>query len=365
MSKITDIFNELWVKINQHEKLFNSIIVPIIVGLIIVAIPIYFSNLKKYFGKVEITNESFVNVPKYVNGEELLSNDTDILENYVQAKLIIENSNFESTIHKLNFMDVTIKLYQYVDIVIQNGFDNNTQIVDFYRLNNGTQQSHKSKYYVDIKYHNSINSSTSIIDSRIIDGKALMSGDIESIFNINLSNSNIKKYFNNTIPDYKQDIEISIHSNHEKSKIIIPYLSSEGRFVRNLGGSGIPLDKPIVPVLELNEPYKQNYSFTIVQRLMEGKNYLKFNILVDEASLITYKINLINDKGQTIASTRQKDPIKIRFPKYKLLSTYEDEIYYYMKNNKLNESNFKEVKLRQPALVNSIDKTKKEYNLQK
>ena len=36
-----------------------------------------------------------------------------------------------------------------------------------------------------------------------------------------------------------------------------------------------------------------------------------------------------------------------------------------MRTNELNESNIDEVKFRQPTLVNSIDKTKKEYNLQK
>lgn len=364
MSKNSNMFTELRAYINQHEKLINWIIAPIIVGLILIVVPIVFSNVRKYFGKVKITNESFINVPKIVNGEELRSNDTDILENYVQAKLIIENSKFESTIHKLILTDVTVELYQYVDLVIQNGFDNDTQIVDFYRFNNGTQQSDAKKYKVDIKYHNSISNNTSIIESELIDGKALMSGDIESIFKIDLSNSKIKKYFDNTISDYKQDIEISIHSNHEESEIVIPYLSSKGRFVRNLGGSGEPLDKPIVPVLELIEPYKQDYSFTIDQSLMEGKNYFKFNVLVDKASLITYNIILINDKGQRIASTRQKD-IKIRFPKYKLLSPYKDDIYYYMTINKLDESNISEVEFRQPALVNSIDKTKKEYNLQK
>ena len=118
-------------------------------------------------------------------------------------------------------------------------------------------------------------------------------------------------------------------------------------------------------MLELVEPYKQDYNFIIDQNLVEGKNYFKLNILVDKASLITYDIALIDDKGKTIVRTRQKDPIQIRFPQYKLLSPYKDDIYHYMKINKLNESNISEVKFRQPNLVNNIDKTKKEYNLQK
>ena len=362
MSTISNFITRCREYIDQHDKLFGWIIAPLILFFLTTFV---FNNIMKYFGKVEITNESFINVPKTVNGEELRNDNTNVLENYVQAKLVIENNKFESTIHKLILKNVTVEPYQYVDLVIQNGFNNDTQIVDFYRFNNGTQKSNAKEYKVDIKYHNSIDNSTSIIKSVSIDGKPLMGGDIESIFKIDLSDSKIKNHFDDTIPDYKQDIEITIHSNHEESKIVIPYLSSVGKFIRNLGSNGGPPDKPIVPVLELVEPYKQDYNFIIDQNLVEGKNYFKFNILVDKASLITYDIALIDDKGKTIVRMRRKDPIQIRFPQYKLLSPYKDDIYHYMKINKLNESNIDEVRFRQPTLVNSIDKTKKEYNLQK
>ena len=362
MSTISNFITRCREYIDQHDKLFGWIIAPLILFFLTTFV---FNNIMKYFGKVEITNESFINVPKTVNGEELRNDNTNVLENYVQAKLVIENNKFESTIHKLILKNVTIEPYQYVDLVIQNGFNNDTQIVDFYRFNNGTQKSNAKGYKVDIKYHNSIDNSTSIIKSVSIDGKPLMGGDIESIFKIDLSDSKIKNHFDDTIPDYKQDIEITIHSNHEESKIVIPYLSSVGKFIRNLGSNGGPPDKPIVPVLELVEPYKQDYNFIIDQNLVEGKNYFKFNILVDKASLITYDIALIDDKGKTIVRMRQKDPIQIRFPQYKLSSPYKDDIYYYMKTNELNESNIDEVRFRQPTLVNSIDKTKEEYNLQK
>mgnify|MGYP000011950043 FL=1 len=363
MTTISNMIASFREWVNQHEKVINWIVAPIIVGLILIVLPIIFSNVRKYFGNVKITNYSSINVPKTVNGEELRSDDTNVLENYVQAKFIIENNKFESTIHKFILTNIAVEPYQYVDLVIQNGFNNDTQIVDFYRFNNGTQQTNAKEYKVDIKYHNSIDNSTSIIKSVSIDGKPLMGGDIESIFKIDLSDSKIKNHFDDTIPDYKQDIEITIHSNHEESKIVIPYLSSVGKFIRNLGSNRGPLDKPIVPVLELVEPYKQVYNFTIDQNLVEGNNYFKFNILVDKASLITYDIALIDDKGKTIVRMRQKDPIQIRFPQYKLLSPYKDDIYHYMRTNELNESNIAEVKFRQPSLVNSIDKTKKEYNL--
>ncbi|MGV3010217.1 hypothetical protein [Streptococcus thoraltensis] len=362
MNEISKLITRVRGYIDQHEKLTDWIIAPIIVGLILIIFPVIFSNLRKIFGKVRVTNISFINVPKTANGEELQSDDTNILENYVQAKLVIENTKFGGTLHKLVLTDITVREYQYVDLVIQNGFDYVTQIVDFYRFNNGTQQSDIQKYKVVIKYHNSINNTTSVIENRLISGKSLMSGDIESILKIDLSNSKIKKYFDDTIPDYKQNVEISINSDNQESNIVLPYLSSMGKFYRSFGSNAVPVDRPSIPVVELVEPYKQDYIYTINRDLTEGTNYFKFNILVDKASLITYNLALIDSKGKTIVSEIQKEKIKIRFPNYKLVSFYKDDIYVYMKTNDLKESNFSEVQFRQPALINTIDKTKREYN---
>lgn len=365
MKKFLNEIDTLWTFIGKPNNLFNLLVFPLIVGLILIIIPFLYNNIRKYIGEIEITKESFINVPKTVNGEEIISNDKEVLENYVQSKLIIENNKFSTTIHKLALTDVIVKPYHYVDLVIQNGFDNNTQIVSFYRFNNGTQISNTKKYKVEIKYHNSIDNTTKIIEKKLIAGKDLKSGEIETLLKVDVLDPRIKSYFKDSIPDYKQDIEIRIYTEQEESKIAVPYLSSIGKFNRNLGGIGVPIDKPIVPVLELTAPYQKDYHFIIDQTLLEGKNYLKFNILVDKASLITYNYSLFNDKEKVILSKKQKEPIQIRFPQYKLLSPYGDDIYYYMIVNNLEESNIDEVKFRKPSLVNSINKTKVEYNLQK
>lgn len=362
MNKVFELFTRVWEYMKQDEKLTGWIIAPIIVGLVLIVIPSFFSSTKKIFGKVKITNTTFINVPKTANGEELQGANTNILENYVQAKYVIDNTRFENTLHKLVLTDVSVKEYEYVDLVIQNGFDNDTQIVDFYRFNNGTQQSKSQKYNVEIKYQNTMNNNTSIIENRLIVGKSLYAGDIESILKVDLSNSKIKKYFDNGIPDYKQNIEVSIKSRNYESKIVLPYLSSIRQFNRSVGGTAFPVDRPSVPVLELVAPYKQKYSYTIDRDFSEGKNYFKFNILVDKASLITYDFTLIDSKGKTILTKKQEEELKIKFPKYKLVSAFSDDVYVYMKNNNLQESKFSEVQFRQPALVNTLDKTKEEYN---
>ena len=58
-----------------------------------------------------------------------------------------------------------------------------------------------------------------------------------------------------------------------------------------------------------------------------------------------------------------RNSIVIQFPKYSLTSFYKDELYCYLHNEKLESSNFEEVKLRKPKLLNSIDNIKNEFNL--
>ena len=69
MNTISNIIARLKEYINQHDKIFGWIVVPLILFFLTTFV---FNNIMKYFGKVEITNESFINVPKTVNGEELI-----------------------------------------------------------------------------------------------------------------------------------------------------------------------------------------------------------------------------------------------------------------------------------------------------
>ena len=62
-------------------------------------------------------------------------------------------------------------------------------------------------------------------------------------------------------------------------------------------------------------------------------------------------------------SNFSSDLIEIQFSKYRLVSPYKDELYHYLHDEKIESSNFEEVKLRKPKLLNSIDRIKTEYNL--
>ena len=88
---------------------------------------------------------------------------------------------------------------------------------------------------------------------------------------------------------------------------------------------------------------------------------MRFNILVDAPCVIKYNVKLI--RNNKILDEFSSNSITIQFPKYSLTSSYKDELYHYLHDEKLESSDFEEVKLRKPKLLNGIDNIKNEYNL--
>ena len=53
----------------------------------------------------------------------------------------------------------------------------------------------------------------------------------------------------------------------------------------------------------------------------------------------------------------------IQFPKYKSVTSANGNMYYYLRKNRLEMSDYEEVRLREPSLINTVDGIKKEFNL--
>lgn len=317
------------------------------------------------FKKVKIKRIDVRNVPKRFNGVELAIFQNDgAYKNYIENELVIENSNDDLVIQNLVVDNISVNDYFYEDIVIQNGFDVLTQDLDFVIFNNGNKENSLKNYQVKIHYLNKENEKDKIILKSEVESGSLSGGDIKILFSKKLTDHNIVKFFSNSLPDYKQSIRIELvnKENQEiESETEIPYLSSEKRFVRNLGGA-VFCDRTLTPIIELLSPYSQDcFNFSINQRLIKGDNTLRFNILIDAPCSIKYNVKLFRNKK--MLSAFSSDLIEIQFPKYRLLSSYKDELYHYLHDEKLKSSNFKEVSFRKPGLINSIDKIKTEYHL--
>ena len=317
------------------------------------------------FKKVKIKRIDVRNVPKRFNGVELAIFQNDgAYKNYIENELVIENSKDDLLIQNLVVDNISVSDYFYEDIVIQNGFDMLTQNLDFVIFNNGNKESSLKNYQVKIHYLNKENEKDKIIFKTEVESGNLSGGDIKTLFSKKLTDHSIVKFFSNSLPDYKQSIRIELvnmESQEIESETEISYLSSEKRFVRNLGGAGKP-DRTLTPTIELLFPYNQDcFDFSINQRLVKGDNTLRFNILIDAPCSIKYNVKLFRNKK--MLSNFSSDLIEIQFSKYRLVSPYKDELYHYLHDEKIESSNFEEVKLRKPELLNSIDRIKTEYNL--
>lgn len=317
------------------------------------------------FRKVKIKRIDVRNVPKrFDGGESAIFQNQGELKNYIENELVIENSKESLLIDNLVVDNISVNSYLYEDIIIQNGFDNFSQDIDFVIFNNGNKNSSLRNYQVKGHYLNKENEKDKIIFKSELEADNLSGGEIKKIFSRKLTDHSIVKFFSNNVPDYKQSIRIELINklNQEiESEIEISYLSSEGRFVRNLGG-GWKLDRTLTPIIELLSPYTQSvFNFPINHHLEKGENTMRFNILVDAPCFINYNVKLV--RNNKIIAEFSRNSIKIQFPKYSLTSSYKDELYHYLHDEKLESSNFEEVKLRKPKLLNSIDNIKNEYNL--
>ncbi|PPA33242.1 hypothetical protein DWY30_00880 [Streptococcus salivarius] len=324
---------------------------------------------KKYiyprFQNIKIKKIDIRNVPKRSNGVELpIFQDQGILKNYIENELVIENPKDNLLIHNLVVDNISLSDYFYEDITIQNGFDNLSQDLDFVICNNGNKNSSLRNYQVEIHYLNKENGKDKIIFRSELEIDSLRGGDIKKIFSRKLTDHKIVKLFSNNLPDYKQAIRIELINKLNQdieSEIEISYLSSEKRFVRSLGGVFEP-DRTLIPIIELLSPYsRDNFDFSINHHLGKGEDTLRFNILIDAPCSIKYNVKLLSNSK--ILAESSSNLIKVQFPKYSLTSSYKDELYHYLHDEKLESSDFEEVKLRKPKLLNSIDKIKHEYNL--
>lgn len=317
------------------------------------------------FQKVNIKKIDIRNVPKLFNGFEAPAfQHVGAYQNYIENELVIENLKNDLLVHNLVINRMEVRDYLYEDVIIQNGFDMRNQEVSFVIFNNGNIDSSSRNYQMKCYYLNKINNKERIILDSELKCNKLRGGDIKTLFSQKLVDHKIIKYFSDNLPDFKQSIKIGLinkENDNIESEIEIPYLSSQKSFVRNLGGGG-PVDRKLIPIVELLSPYnKDEFNFKINQPIPKGESTLRFNILVDAPCSLKYIVQL-KSEGRLLATFSMQD-INIQFPKYVLNSPYKDELYHYLHNAKIEESNFEEVRLREPRLINSVENIKKEYNL--
>ena len=95
--------------------------------------------------------------------------------------------------------------------------------------------------------------------------------------------------------------------------------------------------------------------------LSKGENTFRFNILVDAPISLSYRVKILSNKKE-LALYSQK-PFFIKFPKYQFAYSTNENISYYLNKNGLDESDFEDVELREPSLINTVNGIKQEFNL--
>jgi len=356
--------------LNSIKDIIINVVSDFIFWIFLIIVGIISWLIKKLlmstFGKVKIKRIDISNVPKFISGNQIpVYHDSNDFINYVENELVIKNPKDELLIHELVIDDIEVLDYSYEDTIVQKGFDSQNQRVDFVIFNNGNKCSNQVEYQLFCWYLNRDSNEKILIfedESKI---KNLQGGDIKKIFSIDLTDYTISQHFSDDFPDFKQLVKLELINKFTKtdeSKIEIPYMSSGKCFCRNLGGGTAPIDRTIIPIVELVSPYKQKcYKFTINHMLSKGENTFRFNILVDAPISLRYQVKILSNKKE-LALYSQK-PFFIKFPKYQFAYSTNENISYYLIKNGLDESDFEDVELREPSLINTVNGIKQEFKL--
>lgn len=196
--------------LNSMKDIIINVISDFVFWIFLIIIGIIGYVIEK-FRKVKIKRIDVRNVPKRVNGLELaIFQNQGELKNYIENELVIENSKENLLIDNLVVDNISVNSYLYEDIMIQNGFDNVSQDIDFVIFNNGNKNSSLRNYQVKVHYLNNENGKDKIIFKSELEADNLSGGEIKKIFSIKLTDHSIAKFFSNNIPDYKQSIRIEL-----------------------------------------------------------------------------------------------------------------------------------------------------------
>ena len=318
------------------------------------------------FKKVKIKRIDIRNVPKLVNGYQIpVFPETGEYKNYVENEFVIENFKEELIINDLVIDNIEVRSFDYEEIIIQNGFDPENQIVDFVILNNGNKCNTSVDYQIRYWYLNNVSNEKMIIQKFEKRVENLLGGDVKKLFSIDLTDNTILEHFSDDLSEFQQSIKLEIINKgtaETESEIVIPYISSSKGFFRNMGGGEGLIDRTLTPIIELRYPYDMRYfKFPINHKLSKGYDVLRFNILVDSPIKICYRVRILENEKE-LAHYNQ-NYFSIQFPKYKSVTSANGNMYYYLRKNRLEMSDYEEVKLREPLLINTVDGIKKEFNL--
>jgi|GEM_PF-6110458 len=357
--------------INQYKFAIKSAIM----GTLVITMGKYVVNWTwDYFHEVSIQKVDVRNVPRVVNGEEIVINDGQSyshLSNYIENDLVINNvKSSKISVNRISIKNVKVDTnYKYEDIRVHFGFDRQKQIFSAYAFNNGNKTVSKKFRIVVTKEILGSQDKKDIIQifDKEYTPKAFREGDIKTIVNQNLKSSNILSMFSSQEKNQLIHFKISEDKNVVVDESIL-YDETSGDFFQNKGSIEASNDKLDRVVFELKFPYKSSYTEETLKTLPTGKSILSFNILLDKTAYLDYDIELRCDSDKTITTQKVKLHQRhlIRVPVYNIknnISGLDGEIYLFATENNISETSLEQVKIIDRDLIYTTLETKKEYKL--
>lgn len=308
---------------------FWKIIFLVISGLLL---PILFQIIKPMLNSIKyisITDYNILNINS--KGMLQLDNKTNIFSNFINHQLTIENkSNMKHAITEIDVHQI-IKEETYIpDLQFDGGFYEKFQKYLLMGYNNGNIKSKLASTKLQVFSVEQDTFFENILDELLSEEKSIDSGNVESIFLIDL-----KKYYSIFESNEKlTDLKIVTMDKNGKEIpgffTLIRYDRDDKRFKFHPKGSAGPRVED-VPLINITKDVKEATAKTH-QILEQGANQISFNILVDRTCILKYKVKV--KSGRKVIIDNNNYEVKIRIPKYNQeVGILEGDFYHFIDKN--------------------------------
>lgn len=317
----------------MNKELFNNpnfwkIIVLVISGVLSTIFYIMkpMLNSIKY---ISITDHNILNINS--KGRLQLVNRTNIFSNLINHQLTIDNKgNVKHAITEIIVSQIK-KIETYIpDIQLDGGFYEKFQKYLLIGYNNGNIESKVKTIRLKLCSVEQNTFCENLIDELLSDDKIINSGNVESIFLID-----VQKYYsifenNKKLSDLKITA-LDANGNDIQGFFILVRYDRDDKMFKNhpRGFAGTGVEK--LPLIDITNDIAKARAKTH-QILEPGANRVGFNILVDRTCILKYKVNV--KSGRKVIKDNSNYEVKIRIPIYNQeVGMLWGDFYYFIDKN--------------------------------
>lgn len=264
-------------------------------------------NSFKHQKRIKIENRNIFNINNHTGWAEKF-NTPKFFSNFIQAELTVHNKrDVTQSVTKIELFNINKKDSYFADIQFDGGFYDENQKFILLAYNNGNTEGDSEDTKIEIFAYEINMQNKQLLQEESISSLRLSSGEIKSIFIVDLKN---------IADDFKKNPKLFVLSicvqRDDVMEARLVFDRKKNRFYNSpMGAVAPPPDN--FPIFDLTKDFAQQ-SVNCFQELTTGANNVSYLILVDRTCRLEF--NEVLYIGNKKVKDKNKVKIDIRLPIY-------------------------------------------------